>query len=240
MRRRSDLAGLFTFGGRVPATVGLFLSIVLVASVAAALNPALAAAAVLRPVAVERLQLWRLVTWVVVQPDPGTLVFGGFMLWWVGQQLSYAWSERRFALRVLGTTLFAGTATVLLGLVWPRASAVEHLGMWPLVNALVVAWAMLHPGAQVNVWGVLPVTGRTLALVVTGGTFLYAVYAGVAEFAPHLAALGLAWAQARGAGGGRGLRGARRWWEERAARRRARHLKVVGKNGSGGRSEWLN
>jgi membrane associated rhomboid family serine protease len=226
----------------VPATVGLLLAAMLVASVWAATDRAVAGAAALMPVAVWRGQAWRLVTWALVQPDPGTLLFGGFMLWWIGQQLSYAWSERRFVARVLAYTLAPGVATALLALVWPGASTVAHLGMWPLVNALLVSWAMLHPDAQVNVWGVLPLTGRSLALLVTGGTVLYAVFSGFAEFAPHLSALAVAWFQARGAGlgGGRPWRRARRWWAERAARRRARHLKVVRKNGSGDGPTWLN
>ncbi len=241
MRRRSDLSRFFTFGGRVPASVGFLLALMLVASVWGALNHAVAEGAILQPEEIKRGDLWRLVTWVLVQRDPGTLLFGGFMLWWIGQQLSYEWSERRFVLRVVGTTLFAGAVTTLVGLVWEPASAVAHLGMWPLVNALLISWAMLHPGAQVNIWGVLPITGRNLALLVTGGTVLYALWGGVAAFLPHLSALALAWAQARGVGGGgRSWRQAKRWWADREARRRSRHLKVVRKNGSDGRSDWLN
>jgi membrane associated rhomboid family serine protease len=239
--RRGELSTFFTFGGRVPATVGFLLAVMVLTSIWAALNHAVAGAAVLAPVAVERGQVWRLFTWVLVQPDPGTLLFGGFMLWWIGQQLSYAWSERRFVLRVVGTTLFAGVVTTAVGLVWEGASGVAHLGMWPLVNALLISWAMLHPDAQVNIWGVLPLTGRNLALIVTGGTALYAIYAGIPPFLPHLSALGLAWAQARGGvGGGRSWRQAKRWWADREAKRRSRHLKVVRKNGSDGRSDWLN
>ncbi len=242
MPRRGELSSLFTFGGRVPATVGFLLALMVLTSIWAALNHAIGGAAALMPVAIgERWQLWRLFTWVLVQPDPGTLLFGGFMLWWIGQQLSYAWSERRFVLRVVGTTLFAGVVTTVLGLVWDRASVVEHLGMWPLVNALLISWAMLHPDAQVNIWGVLPLTGRNLALIVTGGTALYAIYAGIPPFLPHLSALALAWAQARGGvGGGRSWRQAKRWWADREQKRRSRHLKVVRKNGSDGRSDWLN
>jgi len=241
VRRRTDLSSVFTFGGRVPATVGGFLALVLLASIWASLDPAVAGQAGLKPVAiVERGQLWRLLTWVVVQPDPGTILFGGFMLWWIGQQLSYAWSERKFVLRVLGTTLFAGVITALVGTFSSSGSAVAHLGMWPLVNALLVSWAMLHPEAQVNIWGVLPITGRNLALLVTGGTVLYAIFSGFAQFVPHLAALALAWGQARAGGGGRSWRQAKRWWADREAKRRSRHLKVVKKNGSDGRSDWLN
>lgn len=240
MARRTDLASLFTFGGRVPATVGLLLAVMLLASVWAWTDRGLAGAAALMPVAIERGQVWRLVTWPLVQGDPGTLLFGGFMLWWLGQQLSYAWSERRFAARILFTTVAAGLLTTLLGLVWSRASMVAHVGMWPLVNALIVSWGMLRPDAQVNIWGVLPLTGRNLALLVTFATVLYGIASGFAEFTPHLSALAVAWIQARGIGGGRLGGQARRWWSERGAKRRARHLEVVPKNGSGDRSGWLN
>jgi membrane associated rhomboid family serine protease len=243
VRRRNDLASFFTFGGRVPATVGFVLALMLLGTVWARFDSSVAVGAALMPIAVERGEVWRLVTWVIVQPDAWVLLFGGFMLWWIGQQLSFAWSERRFALRFLATTLFAGVVTSLLGILWSGGSTVAHLGMWPVVNALLVSWALLHPEAQLNVWGVLPVSGRNVALIVTGGTVLFAFFSPrAAEFAPHVAALGLAWAQARGvsAGGGRTWRQAKRWWADREAKRRSRHLKVVRKNGSDGRSDWMN
>jgi len=238
-RRSPDLRSTFTFGGRVPATVGLLLVGMLLASVWAWTDRGIAGAAALMPVAIRRGQVWRLVTWPLVQGDPGTLLFGGFMLWWLGQQLSYAWSERRFAARVLLTTVAAGLLTTLLALVWSRASLVAHVGMWPLVNGLIVSWGMLRPDAQVNVWGVLPLTGRNLALLVTFATVLYAIASGFAEFTPHLSALAVAWIQARGIGGGP-WRQARRWWSERRPRRRPKHLEVVKKDGSGGGPRWLN
>ncbi len=241
MARRNDLSSVFTFGGRVPASVGFLLALMLVGSIWARLSEAVLAAAVLQPVMVLRGDLWRLFTWVIVQPDPVALLFGGYMLWWIGQQLSYEWSERRLVLHVVGTTLFAGVVTTLLGLVWDSASTVAHVGMWPVVDALLISWAMLHPDAQMNIWGVLPITGRTLALVVTGGAVLYAIWGGAAAFTPHIAAIALAWAQSRGGiGGGRSWKQAKRWWADREAKRRSRHLKVVRKNGSDGRSDWLN
>jgi membrane associated rhomboid family serine protease len=242
VRRRNELSKLFTFGGRVPATVGGLLVLMLLASMWARVNPDVRDLAALAPIGVERGQLWRLVTWVIVQPDAWTLLFAGFMLFWIGQQLSFAWSERRFALRFLSTTLFAGVVTSLLGILWSGASGAGHLGVWPVVNALLVAWAMLHPDAQMNVWGVLPLSGRNIALIVTGGTILYAFFSSVVEFLPHLSALALAWVQAGafGAGGGRSWRQAKRWWADRETKRRSRHLKVVKKNGSDGRSDWMH
>jgi membrane associated rhomboid family serine protease len=243
-RRTFDFGSFFTFGGRVPSSVGMLLALMLVASVLGSVQPELASAAVLAPELVKRGELWRLVTWPLVQDDPFSLIFVGFMLWTLGQQLSYAWSERHFVLRFLGYTIGAGVGTTLLSFVFESASS-PHLGGWPVVNALIIAWAMLFPDRQVNIWGVLPVTGRTLALLVLGGTVLAVVMSGKLHgfggFAPHLVAIGIAWAQARGLGGRRFGRQARQWWAERGAKRRAKHLKVVRRDGSDDdRPRWLN
>lgn len=243
MARRQDLSTFFTFGGRVPATVGMLLALMLVASVGASVDPHLLEWTVLAPEQVKRGEIWRVVTWPFVQGDVFALLFVGFMLWTLGQQLSYAWSERRFVTRFLGYTLGAGIGTTLLSFVFDSASTL-HIGAWPVVNALIVAWALLFPDRQVNIWGVLPVTGRTLALLVLGGTVLAAVMVGKLHgfggFAPHLIAIGMAWLQARGVGGRRIGSQARQWWADREMRRRTKHLKVVRKDGSGDRPRWMN
>ncbi len=242
-RRSPDLARIFTFGGRVPASVGMLLALMLVASVWASIDDSVAQFTALAPVYVRRGEVWRVVTWAFVQGDVFSLLFVGFMLWTLGQQLSYAWSERRFVVRFLGYTVGAGVGTTILSLVFESAAS-PHIGGWPVVNALIVAWAMLFPDRQVNIWGILPVTGRTLALLVLGGTALAAVMSGRLEgfggFAPHLVAIAIAWIQARGLGGRRLGSQARQWWAERDVKRRAKHLKVVRKDGSGDRPRWMN
>jgi membrane associated rhomboid family serine protease len=246
-RRGGGLPRIFTFGDRVPATLGLVLALMLAASVWGWLDRTgtVRGLVALAPEEVLHGQLWRLVTWPFVQEDPFALLFGGFMLYWLGQQLSFVWSERRFLLRFFAYAAFATVATTLLALVWPAVGAVRpHVGIWPVANALLVSWAMLYPDRQVNIWGVLPVTGRTIAWLVLGGTFLYGIAGGgifgIAAFAPHLFALGLAWLLARGGGRYSPWRDARTWWAEQSARRRARHLKVVKKDGEEDRPRWLN
>lgn len=237
------MTDFFTFGGRVPAGLGMILAGVLVASVWGWIDRGLMGLAVLAPVAIVRGEIWRLVTWPFVQGDPLTLLFGGFMLYSFGQQLSYVWSERRLVARFFGTTVGAAALTTLLALVWEPASS-PHLGMWPVVNALLFAWAMIHPDRQLNIWGVLPITGKTLALLLVFGTLLYGLasggISGIGSFAPHLFAIGIAWYQSRGPRGGREWRRVKEWWREREMRRRTRHLKVVGKDGPGERPRWMN
>jgi membrane associated rhomboid family serine protease len=227
-RRTSDLGRAFTFGGRVPGGLGLLLATILVATVGAWVL-GLKGAAALDPVAILTSgQAWRLVTWAFVQGDPFTLLFGGLMLYWLVPQLSYTWGERRVLGLWLGITFGASVVTLALALVWPPAR-LPHLGLWPTANALLLMWAMLYPEQQVNIWGVLPVTGRTLALMVVFGTVLYGL---AGAFTPHFAALGLGWFLGRGRlPTGRWKLQARDWWAEREFKRKSRHLKVVDKGG---------
>jgi len=246
-RRGTGLPRFFTFGDRVPPSLGLLLSLTLAMSVWGWLDRtgAFRSLAALSPEMLLRGQLWRLVSWPFVQDDPFALLFGGFMLYWLGQQLAFVWSERRFLLRFFGYAAFATVGTTILGLLWSPALGLRpYVGIWPVVNALIVSWAMLYPDRQVNVWGVLPITGRTAAWLVVGGTILYGIalggLLGIVAFAPHLFALALAWVLTRAGGVKWPWRDARSWWAERDVRRRARHLKVVKKDGEQDRPRWLN
>ncbi len=243
-RRRSDIASFFTFGGRVPASVGVLLALTGGASLWGALDPRVPSFAALIPQAILAGQVWRIVTWPFVQRDVLGLLFGGFMLWSLGQQLSYAWSERRFVVRFINYTVVAGVGTTLLAVVL-NDPTLGHIGIWPVVIALLVSWAMMFPDRQVNFWGVLPMTGKTLALIVVGGTILSGLFnggvRGLTTMAPHLIAIATAWLQARGLGAQRRWsQGARQWWSAREQKRRSRHLKVVKKDGSDDRPRWMN
>ncbi len=158
--------------------------------------------------------------------------------------------ERRFLNRLLGLTLGAGVLS--LAAAWLlRVEAFAYLGIWPLVDGLVLLWALRYPDRQLLFFFVLPVSGRTLALITVGVTALYALWGtarggvtGFVQYAPAFAALLIAWLIA----GGRSVMPIRRlkyqlrdWWLEQKLRRRTRHLKVVRKNGGGGEPPtWLN
>jgi membrane associated rhomboid family serine protease len=242
-RRRAGfrLPDFLTFGGRVPASIGALIVATALLSIFAWQNRALAALLALSPLDVLGGEVWRVVTWPFVQNDPFGLIFVALMFWWLGPQLLFGWGEGRFLLRLLGITLGAGVVTTAAGAVWPGA-ATPHVGAWPVMNALLVAWAMRVPDAQVNIWGVLPVTARTLAIGVFGGTVLYALFSGVGPFLPHFVAMGIAYALTRGGfSPGRLFGRAQGSWRERAQKRRASHLKVVKKGGSKDEPpRWMN
>ena len=232
-----DLGRTLTFGGRMPATIGAILLAMAVPSLAALGARWLIGLLAFSPYEILAGQVWRLATWFTVQ-DPISLLFAGRWLWWIGQTLSYEWSERTFLVRFAVLVIGSAVLGTLLSLVWPGVAA--HAGVWPIANALLLEWALLHPGAELNWFGVLPMSGRTVAIVVVIGTVLYAMFAGgPGRFVLHFAALAIAWLQLNVRGGPRRswLRAKQRWYEWQL-RRRARHLKVVGRNGQGGPSRW--
>ena len=199
-----------TFGGRVPAAVGGLVAATVIASIAGAVGERnglpLLRLGLLVPGAVWQGEVWRLVTWVLFETDPLSLLFGGLVLYWFGRDLCEVWGERRFLAAYVGTAAVAGVLVSLIALVWPSLQAARWTGFWPALDALVVAWALLFPSRQILLFFALPVTGKALLWVTVGGTLLYAVFSGLGPFLPHLAAQGAMYLYASGNGPGRWLR----------------------------------
>jgi membrane associated rhomboid family serine protease len=190
--RPPRLREALTFGGRVPAAVGGLLAALLLASVAGALARPVRDATFFSPILVWRGEIWRLLTYPFFENDPFALLFGGLMLWMFGRDLALDWGERRFLGAFLGLGAGAAAATSVLALAWPRLQDIGSAGPWPVVDALVVAWALRFPDRQLLFMFALPVSGRALLWLTVGGTALYAVFAGVVPYVPHLLAEGLA------------------------------------------------
>ncbi|HET6438659.1 MAG TPA: rhomboid family intramembrane serine protease [Anaeromyxobacter sp.] len=247
-RRTRDLRSSFTFGGRIPASLGLLLVLMVVATVSFWLWHM--GWVVLRSDTLASGQLWRLLTWPLVQADPTALIFGGLTLYFFGPPLAYDWGERRFLSTVLLLTL--GAALITLGVSWVlQVPFIDYYGIWPLVDGIVLLWALRYPDQQILFFFVLPITGRILALLTVATNALFLVWGvahgglnGLVAFTPPLAALLIAWALSRGRLG-LPLRRLRLAWRdfrlEQQLRRRSRHLKVVRKNGhGGGPPQWMN
>ncbi len=102
----------------MPASVGLLLALIVIATVTSWILRNLEWAA-LSPTAVLDGQVWRLVTWAFVQDHPLTLIFGGMMLYSFGNQLAYDWGEGRFLWTFFLLTGGSAILTVALAAVWP-------------------------------------------------------------------------------------------------------------------------
>ncbi len=156
--------------------------------------------------AVWRGEIWRLVTWVLVETDPLNLLFGGLVLYWFGRDLCEAWGERRFLVSYFAFPAVAAVLTSLLALVAPVLDAYRLPGFWVALNALVVSWGLLHPFRQILLFFAVPVSGKTLVWVTVGGTLLFGLFNGITGFVPHLLAEGVAFLHVSGKGPGQWLR----------------------------------
>jgi membrane associated rhomboid family serine protease len=234
--RRLDLhrGNVYLFGARFPAVViaifvlTLLLTLVGVAGLRNGM-PLLAYVG-LAPAAVWQGGLWRLVTWVFFDPglNPLSLLFWAMMLLLFGRDLCDAWGWRRFLGVYLGIAVAAGVVTCLLALAWGALMGGTYLDSWPVVNALVVAWAMTFPTRQILFNFLIPVSGKALVWITVGLTVFFALLSGLAAFVPHLAALGVIFVYMRGAPLLR-----RRWLQMRLrglqgpTRRRPAHIRPV-------------
>lgn len=239
-RRGPDLRWALTLGGQAPLSVGaLILAMVVLTALGGlargaggvlwlVVTPGDLLGAVLEP--------WRLVTWPFPQPLDAlvvlNLLFAGIALLWLGRQLSFAWSERRFLVRFF--TLTVGTAVATHLVLWPFGTVLAYAGMWPVINALLVTWGLVFPRQQLSWFGAVQMSGAGVARLFTFGTPLYALVTGqsafiparLLEFTPHLAAVGLAWLLVAG-GPRRAWYRAQDWWRRRTIEQQRRRFKVV-------------
>jgi len=228
---------ILTLGDTVPRSVGGILFAMLVSTVAAMVSHGLWGLVSLDGPAIFSGQLWRIVTWVFPQGDPLTLLFAGFVLHWLGRDLANTWSERRFLQVFFGYAAWAALWTALVAAIWAGADR-PYVGAWPVVNALLVGWGLSRPGAQINLFGIVPMTGKVFAWLVVGGTVLYALSSpnGAGDYVPHFAAIVLALLMAAGITPRRlWLRVKERWYRARL-KRRPSHLRPV----KGDKPTWIN
>jgi membrane associated rhomboid family serine protease len=194
---RSPLDGYwFVLGRRLPAVIGLTLGLTLavsaLGSVAQRSGLPVLEALIAPPSALWSGQLWRLFTWPFVELDGLNLVFGCLLLFWLGGDLVAAWGPRRFLVIYFGLAAGAAALTALVvGLLWPSQGDLPVLGMWAILDALIIAWALLFPGRELFLFFVVPLRGWTLVYATLATTALFALLHGVARFLPHFAAEGL-------------------------------------------------
>jgi membrane associated rhomboid family serine protease len=187
-------------GGSITAPVALLIGATLVASILAAQARAVGFAGVLVPGLVFEGQAWRLFTWVLIEPDPLGLIFAGLALFWFGNDLARVWGPGRFLVVYFGLAGAAGIVTCLVSLAWPGLAMTPYAGPWAVVDALIIAWALLFPTRNIFVYFVLPLSGKNLIYATLGGTLLFALLGGgIGRFIPHFAAQLLTLAVMRGA-----------------------------------------
>jgi len=135
-------------------------------------------------------EVWRLFPWVLFEYGFNglNLIFGCAFLYLVGRDLAPVWGPRRFLAYYFGMAAASGVLTCLVALVSSSVARYDYMTMWPVLDALIIAWAVRNPGTQILIWFVLPLSGRHLIVATCGLTFIWAVMGGFHHYVPHFAA----------------------------------------------------
>ncbi|HMG56362.1 MAG TPA: hypothetical protein VK601_22840 [Kofleriaceae bacterium] len=169
--------------------VSAWITAMLVASIVAAVDGGwLAEWAAFAPSRIWRGEVWRLVTWVVIQRGPIALVVTCICIYKFGGELAVRWGDRRlrrFMIEVLGV---AAVGAAVAALVSKTAWHAYRFGGWAVDDVLVIAWARQFPDRTVALYGLLPLQGRRLIAVTVGITGVCAIFVGPFAMALELLA----------------------------------------------------
>jgi membrane associated rhomboid family serine protease len=133
-------------------------------------------------------QVWRLVTWALVETSPLSLVFTCISIYKFGGELAPRWGDRRLRRFMLHVVLAAGAASALGALVSESAWHMYRAGGWAVSDALVIAWARQYPNATLRLYGMIELSGRQLIAFTVGFTALIAISTSPFVMAPELVA----------------------------------------------------
>lgn len=160
----------------------------LVGSVAAMLDRgALTDWLALEPDRIWHGQVWRLITWVLIERHPFALLVTCACLYEFGGDLAHRWGDRRlrrYALDVLGG---AAIVTALVGLVSDHVWYTSLAGGRAVSDALAIGWARQFPERELRI-GLLRLRGGDLIAVTIGMTCVWAIYLGPLSMLPDLLA----------------------------------------------------
>ena len=225
---------VYLFGSRFPTAVIAIFAATLVGTLLGVIGlrngfPLLAYVGLV-PGAVWHGQVWRLLTWFFFAPGIGplSLLIWAMMLLMFGRDLCDAWGWRRFTAVYLGIGAAVGVLTCLVAQAWRALLSANYMDSWPVMDALVMAWALMFPTRQILFNFMIPISGKTLVWITVGTTVFFALMSGIGGFIPHLLALGAMFLYVRGAPLLR-----RRWLGARLrgmqgpSRRRPAHLRPV-------------
>lgn len=137
--------------------------------------------------------LWKVVTAALVNTSALAVLFDALMLVFFVPTLEEFWGTRRFVKFLLATSVTGNVASALVGLAVAPYGVV--FGLSPFLLASVAAFGVVFKNQQVQLWGVVPLRGRSVAIGTTVVLVLYVLFNGAwVEGAGFFSAMGLAWA----------------------------------------------
>lgn len=131
-------------------------------------------------------EVWRLVTWVLIEYGLFTAGLTCVAIWKLGGELAAPWGDARLRRYVLSLVVLGGCAGSLAAYAFGNpASALD--GGFGVIDALVIAWLRKFPHGTLTFWGAVELRGTARIPVVIGINVLFALMLGFANFTPELA-----------------------------------------------------
>src|SRR4051812_4935582 len=128
-------------------------------------------------------QLWRLFTASLLQ-SPNSLwpLLSLLMaLYFFGVPLEQKWGPKRFAQFLIGLSIIPSLIQAVCELALPPTVSrflipPYWFGGLAVSSGLAVAWALTHRGMVVRLYGILPITARTVILLAVGTPLVYLLF----------------------------------------------------------------
>jgi len=168
--------------------VSRWLAITLTASIVAALDGGwLISWAALSPARIWHGEVWRLVTWPLVETGVMSLLFTCAAIYKFGGELAERVGDQRLFRFVRHVVLSAAVVTCIVGVI-PGLGYVHRLGGWAITEALVIAWARQFPDRTLSLYGLVAFRGKELVQLTLAIAVLFAIFHGIVASAPELVA----------------------------------------------------
>lgn len=193
----------------------------------------------LTPIDLGHGQVWKLATTILMQDRPLAFFFDMLMLWMFVPVLEQHWGHRRFLRFFVVTSLVANAVSAGVGLLLGGTNMMVPIsGISPFIYASIAAYGVVFANQSVQLFGVVPIKGKVLAIGIACVVALFVLIEGKWVLgAGYFAAMGLAVAMTRG------LWTPNLWWLKLRRWRIRRKYQVI----DGGarttrdkKNQWLN
>ena len=142
----------------------------------------------LAPSQVWRGEVWRLITWIFVEPSPVSLIFTVFTIYKFGGELAPTWGDRRLFRYLVDLLVGSAIITCFLGLLFDSVFMMYRDAGWALDDILVIAWARQYPTRELIIYRMIHLHGGQVVWMTIAVTALFAIAAGILPWAPELLA----------------------------------------------------
>jgi membrane associated rhomboid family serine protease len=140
-------------------------------------------------------EVWRLLTYPLVESSPINLMFSLLVLWLLGAQFESRWGERDFLrfflLAALGAAVLAIPLSYVVNLVMPFTDVGAAEGPWTVISAMFVAIALANPESNILFGFLLPIPARTALYILLGIQLVIGIMTGAAALSTTLGGMAM-------------------------------------------------